>query len=419
MTERLLQYIWQLRYYNNIGLTCTNGQDIIVVHPGIHNTNQGPDFLNAKIKIGETLWAGHVELHIKSGDWIKHRHSTDSNYKNVILHVVWIHDTDFNPGFPTVELQHAVPKLLLDKYNRLIQGNRLIPCAEHTVDTINEASIISWKTRLLAERLQAKANHINSLLKQNNMHWEETCWWLLARNYGSTVNSDSFEKMAMSIPFNLLLRHQNNQFHLEALLLGQAGLLEGTYKNEYPNMLQKEYRFLQHKYKLHNPRAALMLLRMRPANFPAIRLSQLANLMHSHQQLFSTFLETESIETIEKMLMVSASAYWQTHYVFDEPGHFKHKKTGKQMVHSIIINTVIPLLYTYGQVNKNELLIGKIMHWLAKLPAEKNSIVREFERLGFTNRSAYDSQALLQLKQHYCNQKRCLQCTIGHAILKG
>ncbi len=419
MTERLLQFIWQLRYYNNIGLACTNGQLIQVIHPGTHNTNQGPDFLNAKIKVGLTLWAGHVELHIKSGDWIKHRHSNDSNYKNVILHVVWIHDTDINLGFPTVELQHAVPKLLLYKYDRLMKGNRLIPCADHPAGAVNEASMISWKTRLLAERLQAKSCHINNLLKKNNMHWEETCWWLLARNFGSTVNSDSFEKIAMSIPYNLLLRHQNNQVQLEALLLGQAGLLDGTYSNDYPKMLQQEFRFLQHKYKLLNPHTALLLLRMRPANFPAIRLSQLASLLHGHKQLFSTFLEAESIDTIEKMLMVSASGYWQTHYVFDEPGHFKQKKTGKQMAHNIIINTVIPLLYTYGQVKNNEWLTGKIMQWLAGLPAENNSIVREFEKIGIASRSAYDSQALLQLRQQYCNQNRCLQCTIGNAILKG
>lgn len=419
MTERLLQFIWQFRYYNNNRLTSTNGQVIQVINPGIHNTNQGPDFLNAKIRVGETLWAGHVELHIKSGDWLKHRHSTDSNYNNVILHVVWIHDNELNLGFPTIELQHTVAKVLLDKYNGLMQGNRFIPCEEHPVSTINEAIMVSWKTRLLAERLQAKSSHINSLLQHNKMHWEETCWWLLARNFGSMVNSDSFEKIAGSIPFTLLSRLHNNQAQLEALLLGQAGLLDGTFTNDYPKMLQQEFRFLQHKYKLRNPHAALLFLRMRPANFPTIRLSQLANLIHGNKQLFSTFLEAESIEKIEKLLMVSASAYWQTHYVFDEPGHCKQKNTGKQMVRNIIINTIIPLIYTYGQVNKNEKLISKSMQWLSGLPAEKNSIVRGFEKLGIENKSAYDSQALLQLKQQYCNQKRCLQCSIGNIILQG
>lgn len=418
MTERLLQFIWQFRYYNNNGLTCTNGQVIQVINPGTFNTNQGPDFLNAKIRVGETLWAGHVELHTRSCDWVKHRHSNDSNYKNVILHVVWIHDIALNLPFPTVELQHAVPKILLEKYEGLMRGNSFIPC-EQQMAPLPVTSMVSWKTRLLAERLQTKSTHISSLLQLNNMHWEETCWWLLARNFGSMVNSDPFEKMARSIPFNLVARHSSNLTQLEAMLMGQAGLLSGTFTNEYPKMLQHEFRFLQQKYRLVDPHAAIYFLRMRPANFPTIRLSQLANLMHVNKQLFSTFLEAESIETIEKLLMVSASAYWQTHYIFDEPGHFKQKNTGKQMARNILINTVIPLLFTYGQVHKNDMIISKCMQWLDGLPAEKNSIVRGFEKLGIENRSAYDSQALLQLKLQYCTHKRCLQCSIGNAILKG
>lgn len=418
MTERLLQFIWQFRYYNHNGLTCTNGLEIRVINPGICNTNQGPDFLNARIKVGDTVWAGHVELHIRSCDWEKHRHGTDSNYKNVILHVVWLHDTVLNLPFPTVELQYAVPKMLLEKYHGLMHGNRFIPC-EHHMAPLHDAAMVSWKTRLLAERLQSKSGHITGLLQHNNMHWEETCWWLLARNFGCQVNSDSFEKIARSIPFNLVARLSGNLTHLEALLMGQAGLLCGTYANEYPKILQHEFRFLQHKYKLVDPQAALYFLRMRPANFPTIRLSQLANLIHSHWPLFSVFMETGTVETIESMLMVSASDYWQTHYVFDEPGLSKQKNTGRQMARNILVNTVVPLLYTYGQVHNSEILISKSMQWLSGLPAEKNNIVRGFEKLGIENRSAYDSQALLQLKLQYCNQKRCLQCAIGNAILKG
>jgi len=417
MTERLLQYIWQFQYFNNSHLHTLDGQLLQVIQPGMYNTNQGPDFLNAKIKTGTTVWAGSVELHINTSDWQQHDHSNDANYNNVILHVVWNHDHDLQLSFPTVELQNRVSKLLLSKYDQLMKEKVFIAC-EDLARFVNDITISSWKERLLVERLQHKAKYIESLLKRNNQHWEETFWWLLARNFGATVNSDAFEKMAMSIPINILAKHKQQLHQLEALLMGQCGLLDKKLEDDYAVMLQKEFRFLQKKYSLHKIHASVFFLRMRPANFPSIRLSQLASLIHQGQHLFSGIKETDDINDVEKLFLVTANDYWHYHFVFDEPAAFKKKTLGKQMLQNIMINTVVPVVYAYGYFNNHEGYKHKAIKWMEKLAAESNSITKEFSSLGLENKSAFDSQALIQLKNAYCDQKRCLQCAIGNKILK-
>lgn len=417
MTERLLQYIWQFRYFSSSMLHTTTRQVLQIINPGTYNTNQGPDFLNAKIKVDGTIWAGSVELHIRTSEWLVHKHSQDSNYNNVILHVVWINDMEPQLPFPALELQHIVPKLLLDKYNNLMHGTKLIPC-ENQLRNIESINLLAWKTRLLSERLQTKTIQVENFLKLNKMNWEETCWWMLARNLGAKVNSDAFEKIARSIPLNLLGKHRHQFIQLEAILMGQAGLLNKPFEEDYPAMLQKEFIFLQHKYKLKNPHAPLYLLRMRPANFPTIRLSQLANLIYNNDHLFSKFSEATGISSIEKILSVSANDYWHYHYLFDVPTSFKIKNTGKHMIRNIMINTVVPMIHAYGQVYNNEKYINKAIQWLTDLPAEENNITAAFKKMGIDNKSAYDSQALIQLKHFYCDQKRCLQCAIGNSILK-
>ncbi len=416
MTERLLQYIWQYQYFNSSQLQTTDEQQIQILNPGIYNTNQGPDFLNAKIKVGNTVWAGSIEIHINSSEWHQHKHSIDKNYNNVILHVVWKFDPDLQLPFSTLELQTRVSKLLLKKFDGLMQEPQFIPC-ESQIQAVNALTITLWKERLLIERLQQKAKYIETLLQQNKQHWDEVFWWVLARYFGSKMNSEAFESIAKSISLNIILKHKEELYQLEALLIGQAGLLEEEFKDDYPLMLQKEYRFLQKKYSLKKNHFPVYFLRMRPANFPTIRLAQLAALIHKSSLLFSTVKDADDFNDIAKLLSITANGYWLDHYLFDEAALSKKKSLGKQMVQNIMINTIIPVVYTYGYFNNKEKYKIKALQWMEQLPTELNSITKNFELIGIENKTAFDSQALIQLKTEYCDQKRCLQCAIGNKIL--
>lgn len=417
MTERLLQYIWQFKYFNATNLRATNDLPLQVIHPGIYNTNQGPDFLNAKIRYEQTTWAGSIELHIHSSEWKAHNHSADENYRNVILHVVWKEDIELGLHFPTLQLHDRVSGLLLNRYEELMQSPLFIPCQQH-LQRVNEITFAAWKERLLIERMQQRALHIEALLKTSKSYWEETFWWLLAGNFGLKVNSDSFEKIAQSLPLNILTRHKNQLLQLEALLLGQAGLLDKKFNDAYPEMLRKEYQYLRKKYGLQKVHYPLFFLRMRPANFPTIRLAQLAALIHESHHLFSVVRDSQNMQEIKSLLNVTANDYWHYHYTFDESTAFCKKNLGSQMIGNILINTIIPVLYAYGYFNNNETYKTKALLWMEQVAAEKNSITKGFEMLGMANKNAFDSQSLIQLKNEYCNYKKCLQCAIGNAILK-
>ncbi|MDQ6890083.1 MAG: DUF2851 family protein [Bacteroidota bacterium] len=421
MKEDLLQYIWQFQYFNNNELQTTSGEQIQIQFAGSHNLNQGPDFSGAKIKIGNTLWAGNVELHVNSSDWNLHKHSADSNFNNIILHVVWNHDTEIqdcnSSVLPTLELQSRVSKLLLDKYRELMNTSQFIPC-ENQVNHTNELTLAHWKQRLLAERLIAKSEKVLVILNQTNFHWEETFWRLIAGNFGLTVNSSFFQKIAESLPVKLLAKHKNNIHQIEALLFGQAGLLKTSFDEKYPVMLQKEFVFYKQKYKLQPVDGELFFLRMRPANFPTIRLAQLAVLIHESEHLFSKIKDASSVIEVKKMLDVTANDYWNYHYLFDEETGFKKKVLGSQMISNIIINTVVPVLFAFGVHHNEKQIKEKALSWLENIAAEKNAITKGFENLNFFNKNAFDSQALIQLKNEYCNKKRCLQCAIGNSLLK-
>ncbi|HMK03959.1 MAG TPA: DUF2851 family protein [Ferruginibacter sp.] len=417
MTERLLQYIWQFQYFNAKELLTEEGECLQVIHPGTFNTNQGPDFAEGKIKIGETIWVGSIELHINSSDWKNHKHSHDSNYKNVILHVVWQHDKDLHLLFSTLILQDKVPKLLLKKYDELMNTGSFIPC-EKNIRSVNELTWRSWKERLLVERLQVKTKLIFDQLQENNNHWEQTLWWLLARNFGAKLNSDAFEKIARSIPLGILARHKAQIHQVEALVFGQAGLLDKTFEEDYPRLLQREYRFLSNKYKLVQTQAPLVFLRMRPSNFPTIRLAQLAMLVNERLHLFSKIKESDDLEEIKELLSVTANDYWHYHYVFDETSPFSKKKLGQQMTNNILINTMIPIVFAYGQWHSENAYKDKALKWMEQAGAEKNEISRGFASLQLENKTAFDSQAFIQLKNEYCNKRRCLDCSIGNKLMR-
>ena len=418
MTERLLQYIWQFQYFNTRNLLTTQGESLQILYNGSYNTNQGPDFLNAKIRTGITTWAGSIEIHINASDWKTHQHSSDKNYTNVILHVVWNNDEKgLKLPFPTLELQQHVSSLLIKRYEELMQSAQFIPCQPH-IRTVPGLILTSWKERLLVERLQKRSCYIENLLQKNNQHWEETFWWMLARNFGIKINSDAFERIAQSIPVNILAKHKNQIQQLEALLMGQAALLDKIFDEDYPNMLRKEYNFLQKKYGLQKAHAPLYFLRMRPANFPTVRLAQLAMLVQRSHHLFSYIREADSLKAVQELLDVTANDYWHYHYIFDEATAFKKKTLGHQMIQNICINTVIPVLYAYGYLNNMEAYKIKALQWMEELSAEKNAITKGFQSMGIQNKSAYDSQALIQLKNEYCNYKHCLQCAVGNQLMK-
>lgn len=416
MTERLLQYIWQFQYFNRSNLQTAKGEKLSILFPGNLNLNQGPDFINAQIKIDDTILVGSIELHIKASQWNEHGHSDDVNYKNVILHVVYENDIP-QSSIPVLELQSRISNLLLDKYDKLMNASSFIACS-HSISEIKEITWIAWKERLLAERLTRKSEIVFRFLEENKTHWEETFWWMLARNFGVKVNSEAFELMARTISVNVLAKHKNQIHQLEALLLGQAGLLNGNFKEDYPKLLRREYEFLKKKYDLKPIYSPVHFLRMRPGNFPTIRLAQLAALVQNSAHLFSKILETAKISDIKKLFSVTANDYWHYHYSLDEPSSFKKKTVGQNMIDNIIINTVIPMLFAYGLHHKEEKFKTKAILWLEEISAEVNSITKGFSQLQLDNKTAFDSQAFIELKTQYCDQKLCLKCSVGNSLLK-
>jgi hypothetical protein len=418
MTERLLQFLWQFQYFNKGELQTASGEPVRILFPGRLNSNQGPDFNDAKIKIGHTTWAGHVELHLKTSDWNRHGHQLDRNYHNVILHVVWEDDSKETAGLvPVLQLKERVSKILLQRYEELMNSKGFIPC-EKSIADVKPIIIQSWKERLIAERLTRKSEIVKSFLLQNNNHWEETFWWLLARNFGIRINADAFEEIARSIPVNILAKHKNQIHQLEALLLGQARLLDKNFKDDYPAMLKKEYLFLKKKYSLQSIHQSVHFLRMRPGNFPTIRLAQLAMLIKDSSHLFSKIKEATKVGEIINRLQVTANDYWHYHYIFEETSDYKKKNLGTAMADNILINTVCLVLFAYGLIQDEQKCRDKAVRWLEVIPTENNSITKGFQQRGLLNKNACDSQALIELKNEYCNQKRCLDCAIGNAILK-
>ncbi len=421
MNERLLQFIWQFQYFNKNELQTAQGDRLTIINPGKYNTHQGPDFLDAKVTIANTTWAGNIEIHIKSSDWTRHNHTADKNYSNIILHIVWENDSDifYENGsvLSTLSLQSLVPKLLLDRFRELMLHEAFVPCDSY-LPVLDEIKWLAWKERVAVERLQRKSALVLNLLSEANNHWEEVFWWLLARNFGMKVNADIFESVARSLPVNILAKHKNQIHQLEAFLLGQAGLLDDDFDEDYPQLLKREYLFYQKKYQLKQLPVKPFFLRMRPANFPTIRLAQLAMLVNKSSHLFSKIKETDSVEEAKELLNVTANDYWHYHYKFDESGNYHPKQLGSQMTENIIINTAVPVLFAYGLLNKEEQIKDKALQWLTELAAEKNTITHKWTDYNVSNNNALESQALIELKNNYCNPRRCLECAVGNAILR-
>jgi hypothetical protein len=417
MTEKLFQFIWQNGYFNQTDLQTTAGEAIRIISKGSLNNNQGPDFLSSLIYIDGMMLAGSVELHLKTSDWEKHQHGSDENYRNVILHVVYQHDKIVDDKVPVLELQTHIPTMLLSRYEMLMNAPDSIACVNN-ISEVSDLVWTSWKERLVIERLTARSSQVFEWLKQSNGHWEEVLWWMLARNFGIKVNTDAFELIARSLPLKLIAKHKPSIHQLEALLFGQANLLGGEFKESYPLLLKREYGFLKKKYGLIPAFAAVHFLRMRPANFPTVRLAQLAMLLQNSSQLFSTVIEENELTSLKKLLQVTANDYWHYHYRFEEICAFQPKKLGEMMINNLIINTIVPIIFAYGFYHKNEMLQTKALKWLEEMAAEDNRIVEIFKTVDVKVTTAFDSQSLVELKKEYCDCKRCLECGVGASILK-
>lgn len=421
MKEDLLQYIWKFQLFNKGNLATTDGHSLMILNPGLHNKNQGPDFLEAKIKLGEEEWVGHIEIHLRSSDWDAHRHYDDINYQNVILHVVLNHDKEIldyrGHRILALELHNRISGILLEKYQRLLDYPTFIAC-ENQLPPMSDITLINWAERLVAERLMQKSISILSMLSENGGHWEETFWWLIASNFGMKINGEAFQQMARSISVNLLAKHRNNPKAIEAMLFGQVGLLDGNFKENYPLELAKEYHFYQKKYQLKPINIRLKFSQMRPSNFPTIRLAQLSQFICSSHHLFSKIRLCKSAEELRSFFQFGTSEYWHTHYQLDTLSDFRKKHVGKSMVNNMLINTIAPILFAYGQFHQEDEYKERAIDLLGQIEAESNHITRKFELLGFRNETALDSQFLLQLKNHYCDERLCLNCAIGNKIIR-
>lgn len=420
MNEEFLQFIWKQGLFNKQNLKTTDGKALKIISTGQHNGDSGPDFFNARIKIGDTTWAGNVEIHQKSSHWYVHHHNTDAAYDNVILHVVEKADCPVlikSQQIPTLEISY--PEKILASYRELLQSEKWIACSDHIAE-VDPFVLRFWFSSLMIERLQSKTADIMKTLAYNKNNWNETFYQLLARNFGLKTNALPFEMLAKSLPLNILAKHKNSLMQVEALLFGQSGLLNETLLgDDYYLALRDEYSFLFKKYNLKGIETHLWkFMRLRPVNFPTVRIAQLAQLVYQSTALFSQILETESLDDLRRLFDVSASAYWDSHYSFNKASKDKHpKKLGDTAFENLVINTIVPLLFVYGDQHLNQSLKDKALLWLEKLAPEENQVIRKWNELGIDSRSALETQALIQLKNNYCASKKCLNCQLGAKII--
>ena len=420
MKEEFLHFVWKHQLFQTGSLFTTEGETLTIIRQGQYNTHAGPDFFDARIKIGDTTWAGNIEIHFKASDWNRHGHQVDPVYRNTILHVVIDNDTpvftDQDSPIPVLILKW--PPWIEKNYEMLIESHDWISCASNLYQ-VDPFRIRFFLNGIIIERLQQKLETIQSLLNSTKQNWGETFYCMVARSFGLRENALPFEMVARSLPLAILAKHHDSLFQIEALIFGQAGLLgEELFGDEYYIELRNEYRFLAGKYGLLPIEGHLWkFMRMHPGNFPTIRLAQFATLIYQSQGLFAKIMEAENTEALKKLFTLTASAYWDDHYCFNKPSPKKKKVFGDQIFNLILINVIVPFYFLFGE-NQNKLILkDRALEILEQLPAEENSSVRRWVKAGINATNALESQALLQLQRFYCEQKRCLECTIGHKII--
>lgn len=414
--EDVLHYVWKYRLFDK--LETTKGESIEVLDLGLPNQNAGPDFFNAKLKIGEQLWVGNVEIHTLASDWNKHRHHQDSGYDSVVLHIVKISDLNvFNSqGREIPQCVLSYPLQIESNINFLLRADLDLPCV-NSLSSVSSFILNSWKNTLLVERLERKTNDIENYLSLNAHSWEDALYILFCRSFGFGINTDSFERLARSTPLNVIKKHADSMFQIEALLFGQAGMLTEA-KDDYQQQLKLEYEFLKHKYELQPlPQALFKTMRVRPSGSPHIRIAQLASIICTYPNLFDRIVNAKDIGVLRLLLQTEPSSYWKSHYSFGSVSEQKSKYLGVSSLDSLIINVAVPMIFAYGKQIGDESFMNKSFVFLEQLKPENNSITKQFQRGGVIMNSAYDSQAFIQLKREYCEKKKCLFCRVGHSIL--
>lgn len=422
MKEDFLHYVWQFQKITTDDLRTTDGELLQIKNVGQHNKNAGPDFFNAQVHIGDQLWAGTVEIHIKSSDWYAHHHEIDAAYDNVILHVVWEHDTNIyrkdNSVIPTLVLKKVVTTKILKKYDTLFATEKQFIHCEKILPEVDPFILENWKERLYIERLEQKNLLINKLLAQSNNDWEAVLFQLLSKNFGLKVNEASFLSIAHTIDFSTIRKTAHDAIAIEALLLGQAGILNDEKEELYYKKLKKEYEYLKLKHSLSTISIITpKFFRLRPPNFPTIRLSQLGQLYHRQKQLFQAIIKERSLKSFYELFSIAAADYWNTHYNFGVVSGNRAKKTTKSFIDLLLINTIIPIKYAYSNYIGDQ-ISEEILTLIKQVTKEENTIIKKYNAIYPLAGNAMDSQALLQLKNNYCNTHKCLQCAIGNAILK-
>lgn len=422
MKEEFLHYLWKFKKFETLNLKTTQNEAVTIIKSGDYLGLSGPDFFNAQILIGDQKWAGNIEIHLKSSDWYVHGHERDVAYENVILHVVWEHDDAIfradNTEISVLVLKEYVSEEIINSYYSLTKTKSWIPC-ERDIANIDKFVFKNWLERLFFERLERKSEFIFSLLEEKNQDWEATLFCLLAKNFGLNINGEVFFQMAKSIPFSIIRKESFETENLEALFFGISGLLDTDKEDVYFTDLKIRYFYFLNKYQLAKVYIGpLQFFKLRPDNFPTIRLSQLAALYNRYQNLFTDLIEVKSIKKVYDLLAVSSGLYWQNHYLFDKKSPKKSKVVSKSFLDLIIVNTIIPLQFAYAQ-KRGEFISEELIDFMNELAPEKNSIIDKFGSFGVVSNSAFDTQALLQLKKEYCNQNACLKCAIGLELLKG
>lgn len=398
------------------------GEELFIHQTGIYNQLSGPDFFNAQISIGNQLWAGNVELHIKSLDWYAHKHEIDTAYENVILHVVWLFNGDVKRKdgsiIPTLELSKYIDESLLVQYQNLFQGKykRFIPC-EKEVGLVDSFKKSNWIDRLYIERLEKKSTQINEILNHVNKNWEQVLFILLMKSFGTKINGDLFLEIALKFDFSIIQKLGDDVKAIESFLFGMTGLLDDAeMEDQYYLELKQKFEFLALKYRIDKPVVSKPeFFKLRPANFPTIRLSQLANLYAKNNRLFNSCIN-ESRTDYGTVFNVSASSYWENHYRFGKIAPTVKKKISKPFIDLLLLNTIIPLRFCFEQHKGNE-NYETIYDIVEVLKPENNAIVKKYNEIGWESRSAKESQALLQLHTHFCSKGKCLECAIGTHLM--
>lgn len=421
MKEDFLHYLWKYQKFDQSNLQTVNGEAIKISNSGQFLEQAGPDFFNAQITIGNQKWAGNVEIHIKSSDWYVHHHEKDDAYDTIILHVVWEHDIEVfrknNTVIPVLELKRHVDKAVLENYQKLMQPKSWIYC-EKSIATVNNFVWENWKERLFFERLERKSIPIFSLLEKTQNDWEAVLFCLVSKNFGLNANGEVFYKMAESIPFAIIRKESFDLENLESLFFGTARLLDSDKEDMYFKNLKSRYLYLQHKYNLQPLTSeSVSFFKHRPDNFPTIRLTQLANLYYSQINLFAKIIEVNSVKKVYEIFNTSVSEYWQTHYLFDKESPKKTKALSKSFINLVVINTIIPFQFAYAKSQGKE-ITENLIQLLKEVSPESNTIIQKFNDFKISTKSSFETQALLQLKNEYCNKSRCLECAIGIDLVK-